>query len=87
MLGQRYRLQSNPLFNVPFSAPGQTPPPQLRNTHGTSSDLHQDIVNTQNMVRNIQNMLKSQELVTSHQIQSVSVTRIMSLTEYILTVT
>jgi len=68
-----------------FSAPGESQPPQLRDTRGTVSGIHQDVVNTQNVVKNIQNMLKSQE-GAGHQPQLVSVTRILSLNEYILTV-
>jgi len=70
----------------PYSAPGESPLPQLRNTHGTASGIHQDVVNTQNVVKNIQNMLKSQE-GAGHQPQLVSVTRTLSLTGYKLTVT
>jgi len=70
---------------LPSSAPRESPPPQLRNTHGTVSGIHQDVVNTQNVVKNIQSMLKSQE-GAGHRPQLVSVTRILSLTEYILTV-
>ena len=70
---------------LPFSAPGETPPPQLRNTYGTVPDIHQDVVNTRTVVNNIHNMLKSQG-GAGYQPLLVSVTCILSLTEYILTV-
>ena len=68
-----------------FSAPGESPPPLLRNTHGTASDIHRDVVNTRIVVNNIHNMLKSQE-EAGYQPQLVSVIRILSLTEYTLTI-
>ena len=67
-----------------FSAPGESPPPPLRNTHGTTSDIHRDIVNAQTVARDIRNMLKSQE-GAGNQPQSVSVARTLSPTEYTLT--
>jgi len=68
-----------------FSAPGESAPPLLGNAHGTASNIRQDVVNTRNVVNNIQNMLKSKE-GASHQPQSVSDTRTLSLAGYILTV-
>ena len=67
-----------------FSAPGESTPPLLGNAHGIASDIRQDVVNTRNVVNNIQHMLKSQGGAGS-QPQSVSVTRVLSLTEYALT--
>ena len=60
-------------------------PPPLGNTHGTSSHIHQDVANTRTVVNKIHDILRSQE-GTGSQPQSVSVTRILSLTERILTV-
>jgi len=68
-----------------FSAPGEPTLPLLGSAHGTAFDIRQDVANTQNVVNNIQNMLKSQGRAGS-QPHSVSVTRILSLTESILTV-
>ena len=45
--------------------------------------MHRDVVNTRTVVNNIHNMLKSQEGV-GYQPRLVSVTRILSLTEYTL---
>ena len=60
-----------------FSAPGESPPPPQRNARGIDSDIHR-------IVNSIHNMLKSQEW-TGYQPQLVSVTCILSLTEYTLT--
>jgi len=68
-----------------FSAPGKSTPLPLGNTHGTASDIHRDVANTRTVVNKIHNILKSQEGAGS-QPQLVSVTRILSLTEHILTV-
>jgi len=68
-----------------FSAPGESTPPLLGNAHGIASDIRRDVANTRNVVSNIQNMLKSQGGAGS-QPQSVSVTGVLSLTEYTLTV-
>jgi len=57
----------------------------MGNTHGTGSNIHQDVANTRNVVNKIHNILKSQEGAGS-QPQLVSVTRILSLTEHTLTV-
>ena len=70
---------------LPFSAPGETPPPQLRNTYGTVPNIHQDVVNTRTVVNNIHNMLKGQE-GAGYQPLLVSVTHTLSLTEYTFTV-
>ena len=73
------------------SAPGESPPPQPRNTHVTASDVRRDVLkagaiisevqrdvaNTQAMVRD---MLKSQQEVDS-QDWSVSDTCALSATE------
>ena len=64
-----------------FSAPGESTPPPLGNTHGTGSDIHQDVANTRTVVNKIHNMLKSQEGAGS-QPQLVNVTRILSLAEW-----
>jgi hypothetical protein len=68
-----------------FSAPGDSPPPPQRNPHGTSSDIHRDVVKTQTAVNDIRDMLKGQE-GAGYQPQLVSVTRTPSLTRYTLTV-
>ena len=66
-----------------FSAPGESPPPPQRNTHGIGSDIdriHRDAAKTQMAVDDIREMLKG------YQLQSVSVTRTLSLAEYTLTI-
>jgi len=69
-----------------FSAPGQSPLPLQRNTHGTLSDIRREVVSeVQAIASDIRDMLKSQEGAGS-QSQLVSVTRILSLTEHALTV-
>ena len=68
-----------------FSAPGESPPPPQRNTHGISSDIHRDVVKTQTAVNEIREMMKGQE-GAGYQPQLVSVTRILSIAEYTLTV-
>ena len=70
-----------------FSAPGESPPPLQRNTRGTASDIHRDVVNTQAVVRDIRdirNILERQEGAGS-QPQSVNITRALSPAEYTLT--
>ena len=70
----------------PFSAPGESPP-LSKNTQGTSSssrrdvvsEVHRDVVDTQTLVHDIHNLLKGQE-GASGQLQSVSVTHILLLT-------
>ena len=57
----------------------------MGNTHGTASDIHQDVANTRTVVNKIHNILKSQEGAGS-QPQLVSVTRILFHTERTLTV-
>lgn len=66
-----------------FSAPGESPP-LPKNTHGASSssrrdvvsEVHRDVVNTQTLIYDIHNLLKSQE-GAGGQFQLVSVTRIL----------
>jgi len=42
------------------SAPGESPPPLPRDTHGTDSKVHRDVVNIATMVSDIhRNMLES----------------------------
>ena len=60
---------------IAFSAPGQSPLPPQRNTHGITSDIHRDVVNTRTVVNNIHNMLKGQEGANKQQLL-VSVTRV-----------
>jgi len=64
-----------------FSAPGDSPPPLRRNTHGTTpnilrdvSKVHRDVTNTQALVSDIHNMLRSQEGIDG-QLQLVSLAR------------
>ena len=52
---------------------------------GTCSDIHRDVVKTQTAVNDIRDMLKGQK-GADHQPQSVSVTHILSLAEYTLTI-
>jgi len=69
-----------------FSAPGESPPPLQRNTHGTAFDIRREVVSgVQTMVSDIRHMLKNQEGADS-QHQSVSVTDTLSATEYTFTV-
>ena len=68
-----------------FSAPGQSPPPLQRNTHGTASDIRRVVSEVQTIASDVRHMLKSQEEAGS-QPQLVSVTRILSLTEHAPTV-
>ena len=68
-----------------FSAPGESPPPPRRNTHGTSSDIRRDVVRIQTAVNDIRDTLKGQE-VASRQPQSVSVTHTLCLAEYTFTI-
>ena len=68
-----------------FSAPGESPPPPQRYTHGIGSDIHRDVVDTQTAVNDIRDILKGQE-GAGYQPQSVSVTRTLSPAECILTI-
>ena len=72
-----------------FSAPGESPPPVLGNTHGTIrrdvSEINRGIVKTQTAISDIHSMLKSQQ-GAGGQPQSVGATRTLSLVEYTLTV-
>jgi len=74
-----------------FSAPGDSPPPPPKNTHGATSNtrrdvsvVHHGVTNTQAMISNIHNMLKSREGIGGPP-QLVSIARTLSLTEYTLT--
>jgi len=73
-----------------LSAPGPSPPPPSRNTHGTSSDIHQDIANVHRDVVNPNDvvywMLNSQE-GTSGQDWSVGVACAPSIAEETLITT
>jgi hypothetical protein len=69
-----------------FSAPGESPPPPQRNTHGIGSDIRREVVSeVRTLVSDIRGVLKSQEGADG-QHQSVSVTHAPSATEYTLTV-
>ena len=68
-----------------FSAPGDSPPPPQRNPHRIGSDIHRDVVKTQTAINDIRDMMKAQE-GAGYQPQLVSVTRILSIAEYTLTV-
>jgi len=76
-----------------FSAPGKSPAPLPINIReiipnirrDVISEVHRGIADTQAMVHDIRNMLKSQQ-GTGGQLQLVSITRTPSLTEYTLTV-
>jgi len=76
-----------------FSAPGDSPPPLLRNTHGAIPNIHRDVsevrrdvADTQTMVSNIHTMLRSQEGIGGRP-RLVSVARNLLLTGYTLTAT
>ena len=68
-----------------FSAPGKSPPPLQRNTHGIGSDIHRDVVKTQTVVNDIRDMLKSQGGADSQHLL-VSVTHGPSVTEFTYTI-
>ena len=68
-----------------FSAPGDSPHPLQRNTHGIGSDIHRDVVKTQIVVNDIRDMLKNQEGAGDQHLP-VSVTYAPSTTEYTFTV-
>ena len=68
-----------------FSAPGESPPPLQRNTHGTASNIHRDAVSeVKTMVSDIRHILKSQERADGQHL-SVSDIHALSATEYTLT--
>ena len=76
-----------------FSAPGDSPPPLLRNTHGAIpnirrdvSEVRRDVADTQTMVSSIHAMLRSQQGI-GDRCQLVSVARNLPLAGYTLTVT
>ena len=68
-----------------FSAPGESPPPPQRNTHGIGSDIRRDVVETKTAVNDIRDTLKGQE-GASRQPQSVSVAHTLCLAEDTLTI-
>jgi len=77
----------------PSSAPGESPPPLPGNTHGNAShirrdavsEVHRGVVKTQNMVSDIYHMMQSQQWAGGRP-QLVGATRVLSVTEYTLTV-
>ena len=69
-----------------FSAPGDSPPPLPRNTHGIVSDIRRDVVSeVKTMVSDIRHVLKNQEGAGGQHL-SVSVTHRPSATEYRFTI-
>ena len=76
-----------------FSAPGESPPPLLRNTGGTISNIRRDVASevlrdvadTQTVVHDIRKMLKSQQGVGG-QPQPVSIAHTVSPAESTLIV-
>jgi hypothetical protein len=68
-----------------FSAPGESRPPQQRNTHRIGSDIRREVVSeVRTLVSDIRGVLKSQE-GADRQHLSVSVTHTPSATKYTLT--
>ena len=92
-LGQRSRLQLNPILTFTFSAPGESSPPVLGSIHGITpnirrdavSEVHRGVVRTQTMVSDIHDMLRSQQ-GAGGQPQSVSATGTLPAAEHTLTV-
>jgi hypothetical protein len=62
-----------------FSAPGESPPPPQRNTHGISSDIRREVSEVRTLVSDIRDVLKGQEGADGQHL-SASVTHAPSAT-------